>query len=290
MASTFDRATVPASRPTSATMVLARRKPNMLAKVAQNVVPPVLAGASVVIIWQIVCTVMAVPKYLVPKPTDVLTSAIAKSDILASSVLSSFTSALIGLSLSITVGTCIALALSQSKVLERSVFPCLTVIQTVPFIAYAPMLVIWFGAGESTIVAIVFIISLFPIIANTTAGLTSTDHNLVAMFELYNASWWQRTIKLKLPAALPYIMTGLRISSGMAVIGAVVGEFIAGMGGLKGGLGFLIASSAARIEMGTLFAAAVASSLLGIVIFIGVSLTSAHFLRHWHESAVQRES
>jgi NitT/TauT family transport system permease protein len=152
------------------------------------------------------------------------------------------------------------------------------------------MLVIWFGAGESTIVAIVFIISLFPIIANTTAGLTSTDHNLVNMFELYNASWWQRTVKLKLPAALPYIMTGLRISSGMAVIGAVVGEFIAGMGGLRGGLGFLIASSAARIEMGTLFAAAAASSLLGIVIFIAVSVTSTHFLRHWHESAVQRET
>ncbi len=152
------------------------------------------------------------------------------------------------------------------------------------------MLVIWFGAGESTIVAIVFIISLFPIIANTTAGLTSTDHNLVSMFELYNASWWQRTVKLKLPAALPYIMTGLRISSGMAVIGAVVGEFIAGMGGLRGGLGFLIASSAARIEMGTLFAAAAASSLLGIVIFIAVNLTSSHFLRHWHESAVQRET
>jgi NitT/TauT family transport system permease protein len=257
---------------------------------AQNVAPPLLWFGTVVTIWQVVCTLMHVPKYLVPKPSDVMTAAVLKADILSSSVLSSFTSALIGLSLSIVFGTAVALALSQSKVLERAVFPCLTVVQTVPFIAYAPMLVIWFGAGESTIVAIVFIISLFPIIANTTAGLTSTDHNLVNMFELYNANWWQRTVKLKLPAALPYIMAGLRISSGMAVIGAVVGEFIAGMGGLRGGLGFLIASSAARIEMGTLFAAAAASSLLGIIIFIAVNLTSTHFLRHWHESAVQRET
>jgi NitT/TauT family transport system permease protein len=290
MTTAVDRSVRPAPRVVPSPTLVLRKPPGVGKQIAQNVLPPVLWFLTVVTIWQIACTLLNVPKYLIPKPTDVLTAAITKSDILASSVLSSFTSALIGLSLSILVGTAVSLALSQSKMLERAIFPCLTVVQTVPFIAYAPMLVIWFGAGENTIVAIVFIISLFPIIANTTAGLTSTDHNLVSMFELYNASWWQRTRKLKLPAALPYIMTGLRISSGMAVIGAVVGEFIAGMGGLKGGLGFLIASSAARIEMGTLFAAAAASSLLGIVIFIGVSLTSNHFLRHWHESAVQRET
>jgi NitT/TauT family transport system permease protein len=290
MASTLERTARPAQRPLRAPTVVIRRPPSIWLQIAQNVLPPVMWFLSIVIVWQIVCTLLNVPKYLVPKPSDVLHAAVTKSDILASSVVSSFTSALIGLACSIVIGTLVALALSQSKLLERAIFPCLTVVQTVPFIAYAPMLVIWFGAGENTIIAIVFIISLFPIIANTTAGLTSTDHNLVSMFELYNASWWQRTTRLKLPAALPYIMTGLRISSGMAVIGAVVGEFIAGMGGLKGGLGFLIASSAARIEMSTLFAAAAASSMLGIIIFIGVSLTSSHFLRHWHESAVQRET
>jgi NitT/TauT family transport system permease protein len=282
-------AAVPASRPVS-TASGSKRGFGFLRQIGRNVLPPVLWFLTILVIWQIVCTVLNVPKFLIPKPTDVIAAGVAKGDILASSVLSSFTSALIGLSLAIVVGTGISLMLSQSKTLERAIFPCLTVVQTVPFIAYAPMLVIWFGAGENTIVAIVFIISLFPIIANTTAGLTSTDHNLVSMFELYNANWWQRTNKLKIPAALPYIMTGLRISSGMAVIGAVVGEFIAGMGGLRGGLGFLIASSAARIEMGTLFAAAAASSMLGIIIFICVNLTSSHFLRHWHESAVQRES
>jgi len=290
MAYTLQQTALRASRAGAVSIPTPARGRSLWRPLVQNVAPPLLWFMTAIAIWQIVCTLLNVPKYLVPKPSDVLTAAVTKSDILASSVVSSFTSALIGLSLSIVIGTAVALALAQSKLLERAVFPCLTVVQTVPFIAYAPMLVIWFGPGESTIVVIVFIISLFPIVANTTAGLTSTDHNLVSMFELYNATWWQRTVKLKLPAALPYIMTGLRISSGMAVIGAVVGEFIAGMGGLRGGLGYLIASSAARIEMSTLFAAAGASSMLGIVIFIAVSLTSTHFLRHWHESAVQRET
>jgi NitT/TauT family transport system permease protein len=266
------------------------RQPAFVVRALLGVAPPLAAFATLVVCWQVICKVFTVPSYLVPAPTDVVAAAIGKGDVLASAVLSSFMSALIGLSLSIIVGTTLALGMSQSKLLERTIYPCFTLLQTIPFIAYAPMLVIWFGAGESTIVAIVFIISLFPIIANTTTGLTSTDHNLVSMFELYNASWWQRTLKLKLPAALPYIMTGLRISSGMAVIGAVVGEFIAGIGGLRGGLGFLIANSAARIEMSTLFAAAVASSVLGITIFVFVSLISARYLRHWHESAVQREA
>jgi NitT/TauT family transport system permease protein len=257
---------------------------------ARGAALPALAFVAVLAAWQGVCSLLELPSYLVPKPSEVVAAAVEKGDVLAGSVLSSFLSALLGLALAIVVGTAVALALSQSKLLERTVYPCFTLLQTIPFIAYAPMLVIWFGAGEGTIVAIVFIISLFPIIANTTTGLTSTDHNLLSLFELYNASWWQRTAKLRLPAALPYIMTGLRISAGLAVIGAVVGEFIAGIGGLRGGLGYLIASSAARIEMSTLFAAAVASSMLGITIFLVVNAASARFLRHWHESTVQREA
>ena len=266
------------------------RQPGSLVRALLGVAPPLAAFATLIVVWQLTCILLKVPSYLVPAPTDVVAAAIDKSDVLLSALFSTFLSALIGLSLALIVGTTLALCMSQSKLLERTIYPCFTLLQTIPFIAYAPMLVIWFGAGEGTIVAIVFVIALFPIIANTTTGLTSTDHNLVSMFELYNASWWQRTLKLKLPAALPYMMTGLRISAGMAVIGAVVGEFIAGIGGLRGGLGFLIASSAARIEMSTLFAAAVASSILGITIFVVVNLISARYLRHWHESAVQREA
>lgn len=255
-----------------------------------NAAPPVAVSVVFVAAWQTVCTALHVPHYLLPKPTDVVVAAIAKSDILATALLSTFTSALLAFALSICVGMSAALLMSQSKLLERSLYPYAILLQTIPIVAIAPLIVIWVGAGMNAVVIIAFIISLFPIISNTTAGLTSTDHNLTSMFELYNASWLQKTMKLRLPAAMPYIMTGLRISSGLAVIGAIVGEFIAGIGGLRGGLGYLIVSAANRLEMSYLFAAALASSVLGLVIFFGVSLTSARFLRHWHESAVQREN
>ncbi len=239
--------------------------------------------------WQIVCTAFDVPRYLLPAPGDVVTAWIENRETLMGAVISTFLSALIGFGLAIVVGMAIALLMSQSKIIERSLFPYAVLLQTIPIVAIAPLIVIWFGAGMPAVIAIAFLIALFPIITNTTAGLTSTDHNLVAMFELYNASWWQRMVKLKFPAALPYIMTGLRISSGLAVIGAIVGEFIAGIGGLRGGIGYVITQAAAQIKMPYLFAAALTSSLLGIAIFIIVSFVSARFLRHWHESAIRRE-
>jgi NitT/TauT family transport system permease protein len=252
--------------------------------------PPVAVLVLFIVAWQIFCTALNIPHYLLPKPTDVVIAAGDKADILATALLSTFTSALIGLGLAVFCGMSAALVMSQSKLVERSIYPFAILLQTIPLIAYAPLIVIWVGAGMNAVVTISFIIALFPMISNTIAGLTSTDHNLVSMFELYNANWWQRMVKLKLPAALPYIMTGLRISSGLAVIGAIIGEFIAGIGGLRGGLGYVIVSAANRLEMSYLFAAALCSSVLGLVIFIGISMVSARFLRHWHESAVQREN
>lgn len=241
-------------------------------------------------VWQLAVTLLNVPRYLLPAPTEIVAVAIARGDDLLTALTSTFVSALLGFGLSIVVGMAAALVMSQSKLLERSLYPYAIMLQTIPVVAIAPLIVIWVGAGMPAVVIISFIISLFPIISNTTAGLTSTDHNLLAMFELYNANWWQRMLKLKLPFALPYIMTGLRISSGLAVIGAIVGEFIAGIGGLRGGLGYLIVSAAGRLEMPYLFASALMSSLLGIIIFVAVSIISARFLRHWHESAIRREA
>jgi NitT/TauT family transport system permease protein len=243
----------------------------------------------VIVAWSVAVAALGVPRYLVPSPADVLDAWLENRNTLAVALLSTFLSALIGFGLAIVVGMTVALILSQSKILERSIYPYAVLLQTIPIVAIAPLIVIWAGAGMPAVVIISFLISLFPIITNTHAGLTSTDHNLLAMFELYNATWWQRMAKLKFPAALPYIMTGLRISSGLAVIGAIVGEFIAGIGGLRGGLGYVITSAAAQIKMSYLFASALTSSILGIVIFIIVSFVSARFLRHWHESAVRRE-
>jgi NitT/TauT family transport system permease protein len=271
------------TRPNSAATARVRRSLGTAA-------PPVAVFVLFVLAWQAVCTALNVPHYLMPKPTDVIAAASDKADILSTALVSTFTSALMGLGLAVVVGMSAALLMSQSKLVERSIYPFAILLQTIPLIAYAPLIVIWVGAGMNAVVTISFIIALFPMISNTIAGLTSTDHNLVSMFELYNANWWQRMVKLKLPAALPYIMTGLRISSGLAVIGAIIGEFIAGIGGLRGGLGYVIVSAANRLEMSYLFAAALSSSALGLVIFIGISFVSARFLRHWHESAVEREN
>jgi NitT/TauT family transport system permease protein len=253
------------------------------------VAPPLVAFVVFICAWEALCRAFNVPRFLLPTPSDIVQAWMENSTNLLTALASTFLSALIGFSLAILVGVTIALLMSQSRLIERSIFPYAVLLQTIPIVAIAPLIVIWVKDSRNAVVVIAFLISLFPIITNTTAGLTSTDHNLVAMFELYNANWWQRTWKLKFPAALPYIMTGLRISAGLSVIGAIVGEFIAGTGGLRGGIGYVITVAAAQIKMPYLFAAAFTSSLLGIAIFILVSIISNRFLRHWHESAIRRE-
>jgi NitT/TauT family transport system permease protein len=251
--------------------------------------PPVLMFVILVSAWEIICRVFNVPRILLPSPSEIVQAWIENRDSLLVALFSTFLTALIGFGFSIVVGVSVALLMSQSKLIERSIFPYAVLLQTIPIVAIAPLIVIWVKDSRNAVIVIAFLISLFPIITNTAAGLTSTDHNLVAMFELYNANWWQRTVKLKFPAALPYIMTGLRISSGLSVIGAIVGEFIAGIGGLRGGIGYVLTSAMAQIKMPYLFAAAFTSSLLGIAIFVIVSILSNRFLRHWHESAIRRE-
>jgi NitT/TauT family transport system permease protein len=255
--------------------------------------------------WQGLAVALQIPHYILPKPTEIVAVlGDEKGALLAGAMWTTFLEAICGFLLAIVAGLLAAMIMTHNQLLGRCLYPYAIMLQTIPIVAVAPIIVIYIGTDLVTlaigpltigvvtkpVVVISFIIALFPIISNSATGLTSTDHNLVTMFELYNAGWWQRIWKLKLPAALPYIMTGLRISAGLAVIGAIVGEFIAGIGGSRGGLGYVIMSAANRLEMAYLFAAALASSLLGIIIFIAVSQLSSRFLRHWHESALPREA
>jgi NitT/TauT family transport system permease protein len=252
--------------------------------------PPVIAFVVLIGAWQLFVTLLNFPLYILPPPTAVFGAVIMRWGDLWAALTTTFLAALVGLGLSVVVGIVSALIMAQSKVLERSFYPYAVILQTIPIIAIAPLVVIWLGAGTPSVIVISFLISLFPMISNTTAGLSSTDHNLVNMFELYNANWWQRIVKLKFPCALPYIMTGLRISSGLAIIGAIVGEFVGGIAGQRGGLGYVLTAAAIRLDMPYLFAAAFASAMLGISIFIVVSFAQNLSLRHWHESAVAREA
>ncbi|MFM1655411.1 ABC transporter permease [Brevibacillus sp. B_LB10_24] len=252
--------------------------------------PPILVIVVVIIAWQLICQWLDVPKYLLPKPTDIVEAAVANIDNLIVSVTKTISASLLGFALSIVLGILGAIVMSLSKVIERSLYPYAVILQTIPIVAIAPIIVIWFGSGLNAIVIIAFIIGFFPMLSNTLIGLNSVDHNMRNLFELYNASSWQTMVKLRLPAAMPYIMGGLKISCTMSVIGAIVGEYIAGIGGGSGGLGYAITVAAARLQTPYLFAVGLASSILGIVFSILVNLFSKWMLSSWHESEVRSEN
>lgn len=251
--------------------------------------PPLLVLIIALLLWQAVTRIFDIPFFILPTPVQVVQAAIQNGPSLLDSVLTTFEAAMTGFALSGIAGILIAMLLSSSKLMEVSFYPYAIVLQTIPVIAIAPLIIIWIGAGFKAVVTISFIISLFPVISNTTVGLTSTDHNLRNLFTLYNANRFQTLFKLKIPYALPFLLAGLRISSGLAVIGAIVGEFIAGIGGGHGGLGYLITVAASRMEMAYLFAAALSSSILGILVFFAVNWVTVKTL-HWHESTGKFEN
>ena len=255
----------------------------------RNRLPAWLFLIVVLAVWETAVRSGWVASYLLPAPSEIYATSIELWPEIWSATQSTLGSIVWGLAASFTVGVTLAISFFAVPILRRAILPFCVFFQTVPIIAIAPLLVIWFGFGPTTVKASAFIVSLFPILANTLTGLEETDPLLRELFALYKPSRWKMITNLQIPSAIPYILTGLRISVGLATIGAIVGEFIAGIGGRGGGIGFVITEAAGRLRMPYLFAAALTSSLLGIAIFIMVSYASARFLRHWHESAVRRE-
>lgn len=252
--------------------------------------PPVLIFVVVVLLWQLVVSVFHVSPIIFPSPVDVVEAAISQWPSLITAVGATAEASVIAFLVSVVIGSAFGMLLSSSKVLERSLYPYAVALQTIPVIAIAPIILIWFGVGLQSVVAIGFIIAVFPVISNATIGLTSTDHNLLNLFEMYNASRWQTLTKLKLPFALPYLFAGMRISSGLSVIGVIVGEFVGGIAGGGGGLGYAITSAYGQLQTPFMFAAALAAALMGYIIFGLVGLLSHYFLHSWHESQVEREA
>jgi NitT/TauT family transport system permease protein len=218
----------------------------------------------------------------------VVEAATERADLLAQSVWRTVSAAASGFILAVVGGVVVALILGSSRVLERSLLPYAVLIQTTPIVAVAPIIVIWLGAGLRSIIVIAFIIAFFPMVSNTLVGLNSVDAERSNLFRLYHASRWTTMRKLRLPTALPYIMAGAKISSGLAVIGAIVGEFVAGVGGGRGGLGYVITISATQLDSPYLFAAALAGSCVGIAFYWLVGTVSRIVLGSWHESEVDR--
>lgn len=206
------------------------------------------------------------------------------------SVMTTVYESVFGFLLSIIIGVSGAVLLASSKIIEKAVYPYAIVLQTIPVVAIAPIIVIWFGAGVNSIVIIAFLIGFFPMISNTLIGLNSTDGNMQNLFKLYNASRWQVMWRLRLPAAMPYIIAGLKVSCTLSVVGAIVGEYIAGIGGGEGGLGYAITVASSRLQTPYLFACGLCASILGITFYLLVSAFSKWALSSWHESEMKSEN
>jgi len=245
----------------------------------KKILPPLIPFIVVTAAVEWIVRAHLVPSYLVPAPSAVLRAMLDSRDELGQAMLKTSSSALIGFMLSTLVGIAIAILLSSSRAIQRAFYPYAVFFQTVPIIAIAPLLVIWFGYGMKTVVASAFIVSIFPVIANTLSGILSTDPALRDLFQLYGASPSATLFKLRFPSALPQILTGLRVASGLAVIGAIVGEFIGGQG-----LGSVVDVARTQQRVDKVFAAVLLASILGLALFGAINLIGKLTLRRWHAS------
>ncbi len=249
---------------------------------ARNVVLPPLATFAVVLLaWELSVRAVAVPAFLLPPPSAVIRAFASETSSLASSSATTAESALLGFALSAVFGTFSGLVLSLSRTLERGLYPYALFLQTVPIVAVAPLLVLWFGPGLRAVAVSAFIVSVFPVIANTLSGLRGVDPRLRDMFRLYGAGRLDTLFKLELPSALPSIATGLRVASGLSVIGAIVGEFVAGFSERRAGLGITVRAAYRQLRTDLLFAAVMLASLLGLLLFAAVNVTSTFVLRRF---------
>ena len=250
---------------------------------------PVAVLAMGIAAWELVVRLNDIPPYVLPAPSAVFRTLIADWPVLSQSLLTTLVTTLEGFVAAALGGIGLALLFNQSKWLEYSLFPYAVILQVTPVIAIAPLLLIYLPQQTAVIVC-AWIVGFFPVLSNTTLGLNSVDRNLAGLFNLYGASRLQTLCYLKLPAALPYILGGLRIAGGLSLIGAVVAEIAAGSAGAGSGLAYRIAESGYRLNIPRMFAALLLLSAAGIVIYGLLALTSYLMLRRWHESALGKEN
>ena len=249
---------------------------------------PILMLALVLLGWDLVVRAFAIPPYVLPGPGLVFGTLFTDRVLLWDSLLVTLSITFEGFLLAMVGGIVLAVAFNQWRLIEYSFYPYAVILQVTPVVAVAPLLLIYLPQPLA-VLACAWIVAFFPVLANTTLGLSSVDHNLLALFELYKATRWQVLWNLKLPAALPQMLAGLRIAGGLSLIGAVVAEIAAGSAGAGSGLAYRIAESGYRLNIPRMFAALLLLSLAGVAIFFALSALSYLALRRWHESAVRRE-
>jgi NitT/TauT family transport system permease protein len=250
---------------------------------------PIMVLGIGILVWELVVRVKGIPPYVLPAPSLVFATLIADWPILSESLGVTLVTTLEGFVLALVGGIGLALLFNLSRLVEYSLYPYAVVLQVTPVVAIAPLLLIYLPQ-QAAVLACAWIVAFFPVLANTTLGLNSVDHNLVDLFRLYGASRAQVLWRLKLPSALPYILGGLKIAGGLSLIGAVVAEIAAGAAGAGSGLAYRISESGYRLNIPRMFAALVLLSVVGILIYFALSFLSHLLLRRWHESAVSREA
>lgn len=250
---------------------------------------PGLVGALLLCAWEALVRWRQVPPYVLPGPLAVARALAQDGASLGASLV--FTLEVTGLALlgSAALGGLLAVLLAQSRWIEHSLFPYAVVLQVTPIVSIAPLIIIWVQDTFLALLVCAWLVAFFPVLSNTTLGLRSADPHLVELFRLYGATRWQTLAHLQLPSALPYFLAGLRISGGLALVGAVVAEFVAGTGGAETGLAFRILESGYRLQIPRLFAALLLLASAGVAIHVALAALSHWLLRHWHASALPPE-
>ena len=267
-----------------------RRILGLAASTWPGIIAPVVIGIVMLCAWEALVRIEGIPSYILPGPLLIGQTLISDWGTLSEALLITLRITFAALFAAVTVGVALAIIFTQSKWLEKSLFPYAVILQVTPIVAIAPLIIIWVGDIKLSLLICAWIVAFFPILSNTIIGLNSADHNLINLFQLYGANRWQMLRYLRLPAALPFFLAGLKISGGLALIGAVVAEFVAGSGGSASGLAYRILESGYQLRIPRMFAALLLISLSGIAIFFVTSVIAHLALRHWHESAVVREN
>jgi NitT/TauT family transport system permease protein len=244
--------------------------------------PPLLIGLAILALWEAAVRAFGVPRYILPGPLVILETLWTQAPLLFRSLLVTLEITFAALALAVVGGVALAFVMTLSTWLERSLYPYAVIAQVTPIVAIAPLIIIWVDQAFLALVVCAWIVAFFPILSNTIAGFRSADRNLHDLFRLYGARRWQVQMLLEAPSALPYFLAGLRISGGLALIGAVVAEFVAGTGGSETGLAYRILEAGYRLEIARMFAALALLSAAGIAIHAALGALARVLLRRWY--------
>jgi NitT/TauT family transport system permease protein len=240
---------------------------------------PALFGLAALVVWEVAVRITGVPGYLVPGPIAIIQAFFADPALLLMSLGSTLLVTFAALVVAASLGVVLAIAIDSNRLLAAAIQPWAVVLQVTPIVAIAPLIIVWVGNPFASLVVCATIVAFFPVFANTAAGLASAPPELADLFRLYGASRFTTLRLLRLPAALPYFFAGLRISGGLALVGAVVAEFVAGSGGFASGLAYRILEAGYRLQVPRMFAALVLLSLAGIAINTGLGAFGTFLLR-----------